>query len=408
MATLTMTPRPTVAIFPWGDVLEDFLEPIGLDVRDFAERMSGGWLFGYVAALQLAGWRPIIIGASNKCSTTIKIAHRATGALICLVPGRSTQVGRSSSLYSLRRWLAEPVSAFGRVLDEEQCRAVIVQEYEYTRFDQLVRLGHSRDIPVFASFQGGDQTLSRVEALVRRSSLRKCAGLIIASSAERNRVVQQYRQCHPPIASIPNPVDTGEWRSSDRLKSRRELGIHSNSFVVVSHGRIDIHRKGLDVLLEAWARCKEGRLVIIGSGQDNDLFREMVKKSCYPPVQWLSDYTTDRAFLRAWLSAADLYVMASRVEGMPVAPLEAMACGLPVVATDAQGLPDIFIYGEQSGGLIVARDDASSLAAGIEKLRCEPEFRRKLGKAARARVEANFSIQAIAKQLGDFLGERGQ
>jgi starch synthase len=134
----------------------------------------------------------------------------------------------------------------------------------------------------------------------------------------------------------------------------------------------------------------------------------MVKKSCYPPVQWLSDYTTDRAFLRAWLSAADLYVMASRVEGMPVAPLEAMACGLPVVATDAQGLPDIFIDREQSGGLIVARDDASSLAAGIEKLRCEPKFRPRLGRAARARVEANFSIQAIAKQLGGFLGERGQ
>ncbi len=73
-------------------------------------------------------------------------------------------------------------------------------------------------------------------------------------------------------------------------------------------------------------------------------------------MRWLSDYTTDRSLIRHWLSAADAYVTTSRIEGMPVAPLEAMACGLPVVATDAQGLPDILANGEESGGLMVRKD----------------------------------------------------
>ena len=54
---------------------------------------------------------------------------------------------------------------------------------------------------------------------------------------------------------------------------------------------------------------------------------------------------------------------------MPVAALEAMACGLPVIATDAQGLPDILEGGSTSGGLILPRDDAPALTAAIERLR---------------------------------------
>jgi starch synthase len=52
-----------VALFPWGDVVEEFLDPIGLRLEDFVERMTGGWLFGYAAALRRAGHSPMIVCA---------------------------------------------------------------------------------------------------------------------------------------------------------------------------------------------------------------------------------------------------------------------------------------------------------------------------------------------------------
>ena len=58
--------RPSLAIFPWGDVIEEFLDPLGLTADDYADRMRGGWLFGYVAGLQAQGWRPVIVYASER------------------------------------------------------------------------------------------------------------------------------------------------------------------------------------------------------------------------------------------------------------------------------------------------------------------------------------------------------
>ena len=399
---MTAKVTPCVAIFPWGDVVEDFLDPIGLDVEGFAERMTGGWLFGYVAALQTAGWRPIIVCASRSCATPRRLVHAGTGAAIWLVPGASVQEGRSPSLFSLRRWMATPTRAFGRVLDEEACDAILVQEYEYTRFDQLVRLARARRIPAFASFQGGDRTLSPVEQLVRSSSLRLAAGLIVASSAERTRLKTAYPALRVPIIDIPNPLDTAEWRRMDKGEARRQLGIDSDTFLAINHGRISIGRKGLDVLLQAWSRCPRGKLMIIGSGEDDDAFAKLLE-AAPTSIEWVRGYSTDRGLMRARLSAADVYVTASRIEGMPVAPLEAMACGLPIVATDAQGLPDILADGEASGGLIVPKDDPSQLAAAINRLESDVALRDRLGQAARRRVESHFSVPAVGRTLGELL-----
>jgi glycosyltransferase involved in cell wall biosynthesis len=397
-------PAPAIALFPWGDVIEEFLEPIGLSVRDFAEQMSGGWLFGYAAALRLAGWAPVIVAASDQVAATTHLTHAATGTPIWIVPGRRVRAGRSAALHSLRQWRAAPLAAFEDVLRAQDCRALLVQEYEYTRFDALVRLAARLRIPAYASFQGGDRTFSWLERAVRRRSLRMCAGLVIASSAERARVEATY-PAHPPIVAIANPLDCEEWQALDRQQARAQLGLPAQAFIAINHGRIDIRRKGLDVLLQAWAQAQGDELVIIGSGQDREAFAQLLASGAPGRVRWISDYTTDRALMRRWLSAADVYVSASRIEGMPVAPLEAMACGLPVIATDAQGLPDILEGGEAAGGILVPREDPAALAAAIERLRTDPALRQRLGQAARRRVEHAFSVQAVATGFTSLLPE---
>jgi starch synthase len=233
--------------------------------------------------------------------------------------------------------------------------------------------------------------------------LQLSAGLVIASSAERTRIAPRRRGERPPIAGIPNPLDADEWKATDRAAAREALGLSQDAFIAINHGRIDIRRKGHDTLLKAWAKTGGDQLVVIGSGQDHDAFASLLAESGLANVRWLSDYTTDRPLIRRWLSAADVYVTCSRIEGMPVAPLEAMACGLPIVATDAQGLPDILEGGEAAGGLILPRDDVAGIAAAIERLRLDPELRARLGRAARTRIETAFSIPAVADAFRRFV-----
>jgi glycosyltransferase involved in cell wall biosynthesis len=398
-----------IALFPWGDVMEEFLDPIGLKLSDFVEHMTGGWLFGYAAALKSAGHRPIIVCASEQATRIERYEHVGTGTPIWVAPGSRPRQGHSPAAYSLRRWAATPLADFREIITRSRCDVLLAQEYEYTRFDALAWLAHRMKIPLYATFQGGDRTLSWIESLARQVSLRACRGLVVASAAERERLSKAYLRVALNIANIPNPLDAEEWKAIDRLEARASLGLPSDSFIAVNHGRIDIRRKGLDVLLKGWAYFADdptSELVIIGSGQDREAFGMLLRESGLPNLRWLSDYTTDRSLIRRWLSAADAYVTASRVEGMPVAPLEAMACGLPVVATDAQGLPDILANGEASGGLMVGQDRPEELAHALKRLKDDMDLRARLGSAARQRIEEKFSLGAVGAALNSFLTTR--
>lgn len=390
---------PVVAIVPWGDVIEDYLDPIGLTVEDFARKMSGGWLFGYIAALQSTGYSPFVLAPSRVVHRPERLTHAATGATIWIVPGRSCQSIRSPELRALKQWRTTPLPAMRRVLRQEGCTMMLVQDYERPQFDALVLLARTMRIPVFATFQGGDHMLSRVEGLVRGTSLRRASGLIVAASAERERLASRYHLPAERIAAIPNPIDLEEWRPSPRDTARAELGIAPESFLAVTHGRIDIHRKGLDLLLAAWSG--PGRMVLIGSGQDRERLAAMVAGR--DDVCWLDGYTNDRALIRRWLSAADVYISASRLEGMPVAPLEAMACGVPIIASTAKGLADLFPADVSHGGLLFENGDVEGLASAIRQMRNQPALRDQLGANARKLVEQRFSVSAVGAALQAFL-----
>jgi starch synthase len=111
--------------------------------------------------------------------------------------------------------------------------------------------------------------------------------------------------------------------------------------------------------------------------------------------------------MKRYLCAADVYIMPSRHEGFPVAPLEAMACGLPVVAAAAPGVSDIFEEGEQSGGIVVPLDDAPALAQALSRLLDDEQLRVLLAERAHNRVLDAFSPEAVGTALRSFFKERG-
>jgi starch synthase len=173
---------------------------------------------------------------------------------------------------------------------------------------------------------------------------------------------------------------------------------------VAWHGRIELWTKGVDVLLDAWAALQaraalpERRLLLIGNGADREILRTRLHEGP-EGVIWIDRYLLDRAQLGEMLAAADLYVFPSRHEGFAVAPLEAMAAGLPVIATAAPGVHEILPEGRHSGGIVLPVGDAPALAAALAELIEQPEERQRLSRHARCRVAERFSYDAVGRQL---------
>lgn len=427
--------EPTIALLPWGNVWEDFLDMIGVSFESFCNEMTGGWMFGYVSALRLAGVRTVLFCFSARVSKPSRFTHTPTGTTICLLPApkayraisrqmlkpygwtlqemfgdaRGIRRAKFALLKDAAPYLTTPLRLLARELRREGCDAILCQEYEYARFDACVLLGQLMRLPVFATFQGGNWQVSHWERPLRPLSLRLCAGLIVATQTEIQRVRNHYGVPHNKLARIFNPIDLTMWDAIERNQARNELGIPIDAQVVVYHGRIDLHRKGLDVLVEAWEQvCRDRpnrnlRLLLVGTGSDSDKLRQLITAKQLQGIIWVDEYILDKTTIRRYLSAADVYTLPSRHEGFPVAPLEAMACGLAVVAADAPGVSDIFENGEASGGLVVPRADAAALALALGRLLDDQAWARSLGKLARCRVEECFSLTAVAKQLREFL-----
>jgi glycosyltransferase involved in cell wall biosynthesis len=268
-------------------------------------------------------------------------------------------------------------------------------------------LGKVMRFRVFAVFQGGDYQRWKLERVTRPLSIRACTGLVIASSVEVERVRDRYGVDPHAIRAIGNPIDTTTWRPGDAVPARRALGIPASARVAAWHGRIDLHKKGLDILADAWARvCAERdpvdlRLLLIGAGRDSTDLRGRLEKHGVRNVVWVDRYIHDRSAIRDLLIGADVYAFSSRHEGFPVALVEAMACGLPVVATDVGGVRDILPEGERSGGVVVAPHDPVAFAVALGRLLDDDLCGRELGERARHRAEA-FGVVTIGPELRNF------
>jgi starch synthase len=430
--------EPTIALLNWSNLVEDFLDSIGVSLEAFCSDFTGSWMFGYAHALRLAGVRTVIIVISARVASPVRFTHTPTGATICILPApKPYRAIQRRMLYpygltvaevfgplrgarrlmfplfllvkELSRYLTTPLRSLAHELRYQDCRAILCQEYENPRFDVCVRLGRSMRLPVFATFQGGDYQHGRLERFVRPLTMRSAAGLIIATRMEIQRVRSHYSvPCHK-LAQIFNPVDLNIWSPADRNEARNALGIPTEARVAVWHGRVSINPKGLDVLVDAWERvCWEHpkqdlRLMLVGTGWDAAALRQRLATQRLRGVQWVDQFVHDRATLRRYLSAADVYAFASRHEGFPVALVEAMACGLPAVAADAQGVPDILKGGEASGGLIVPRDNAIQFARVLGRVLDDPSWARALGRRARCRVQTGFAPETVGGQLRHFL-----
>jgi glycosyltransferase involved in cell wall biosynthesis len=416
-------PRHVVALLPAGDRFEDFFDKVGVTLESFRQEQTGGWLFNFVEALGRAGCETVVVYMSARISSTLRFVHEPTGCRVSVLPSplphqklraaRWRFASGSRVLRSLEAYLATPARALLRELKNLRCDVILCQEYESARFDVCVLLGRLVGIPVFGTYQGAQQGHSSVETMLRRLAMRWCAGVIIGSASERERVRRRYHLPAPKVASIPNPLDVRKWEPQDRAEARRVLELPTDRRIVIWHGRVQIQRKGLDILLAAWRDVCAARpdrsplLLLVGSGRDAEQLGRRLARLPDGAVLWVNEYVQDRDRLWRYLSAADVATLPSRHEGFSVAALEAMACALPVVAADVSGVRDLLQASpREETGIIVPPGDRGAIAEALGRLVDDEALSRRLGSAARS-VAENFSLESVGKRLADFLLSEG-
>ena len=417
----TQSDRPSLGFLHSTDLIEDWLDGLGISFEAFCNEMVGSWIFGYFQALERVGVRSVLFCVSQRVIAR-RYTHAPTGATICVVPasrtyrmlrGLRTSTAATPGVGSLTRvataYVATPLWRLRRELERDRCCALLVQDYETARFDTAVVLARLLRLPVFAVFQGGHPSRAFHKPL-RFLTVRAASGLVVAASGEAMRVSADYALPTHRIARIANPLDLTHWFSIDRRQARERLGIPVQARVAVWHGAVALE-KGLDVLVAAWRQLEQRRperdlrLILIGRGEDSSKLNDLITAANLRGVIRVDAWVHDRALLRNYLSSADLFVFPSRSEGFALAPVEAMACGLPLVASDVSGIPDLLADGEKSGGIIVPNGgrNPTALADALGRLLDDDHAAQELGRRARRNVEERFSLDAVGAQLRAFL-----
>ncbi len=190
---------------------------------------------------------------------------------------------------------------------------------------------------------------------------------------------------------IPNSVDTDYFRPTETRSTDMQT--------VVCTARLT-YQKGLDVLLRAWLRVHseqpEARLLIAGIGPLEAELTEMAQKLRLGESVEFAGLQRD---VVGFLHRGTIATLPSRWEGMPNAVLEAMACGLPCVATRVSGSEDIIVDGVS--GLLVEPEDSDALAEALLSLLRDPARASALGSAARVRIEQKYGLGPITDAYVD-------
>jgi len=204
---------------------------------------------------------------------------------------------------------------------------------------------------------------------------------------------------------IPSGIDVDAFKpdAEARRRLREQWGVEDSQPVVAYVGRID-RDKGIETLLSAFshlaARGSAMDLVIAGDGSGRRIVENFIKHGEGGSRCRLLGFVDD---VRSVLNAVDIFTTASNSEGHPLSPTEAMAAGLPVVATRAPGLRDIVIDGVT--GLLAAQRDVFGLAERIERLGSDPELCKQLGEYGRRRVKAQYPVSAMIQAIEELYSE---
>jgi glycosyltransferase involved in cell wall biosynthesis len=236
-----------------------------------------------------------------------------------------------------------------------------------------------------------------VQRVVRESDrvLANCGGL----RREANRLVPDLAR---RIDVAYNGCDTERFAPPvDREAVRHRIGFHRDAKLLLFCGSL-IERKGIRTLARGWARFHEQvpdwRLVVVGRLGERGLVRLLAQTAGVTIVG-----PVHHSDIPAFMQAADAYVQPSIHEGLANATMEAMATGLPVVATDTGGQRELIADGRN--GLLIPVENPAALSDALVRLTTDPGLRQRIGARARKTIVNRFSQRTHNAALVSLLNE---
>ena len=230
--------------------------------------------------------------------------------------------------------------------------------------------------------------LAKVHKLARRLSYSLASAMVVQTEVIASWARARFRI---PTHVIPNPVQIGPYRARD------QNDIHQ----LVSLGRLT-HQKGFDILIRSFAalagKHPKWRLVIYGEGPDRSALEQLRAETGLVERISLPGLTRDSAGV---LRQASLFALPSRFEGYPNALLEALACGLPVIATACPG-GAAEILADGAYGMLVPPDDVSALTTALDAMMSASDLREDYASKARQSV-AELDVATVAGRWLDVL-----
>jgi glycosyltransferase involved in cell wall biosynthesis len=223
--------------------------------------------------------------------------------------------------------------------------------------------------------------------------------LIAVSDSERKEAVKNRIISEKKIVVIPNGVDSKDFLPDTRVRERvrAELNIAPTAFVVGIVSRYVPQKDPLTLVKAAQlvlTNQPEARFIWCGEGEMQEETKALARKLGIHDAFYFLGFRRD---VKDIMNAFDLFALSSIFEGLPNTLLEAMALGLPVVATDVVGSKDVVINGET--GVLVPPRQPERLAQGILELLADHQRRQEMGQKGQQAVRNRYSIEKMVADV---------
>lgn len=276
------------------------------------------------------------------------------------------------------------------------------------RFDVIHSHGYRADLialavakrfglPVVSTchgFIGTDRRLdlyNRLDLFLLRSFTRVIA---VSDSLQQHLVSHGVRA--ERIHVITNAVGDAAPAPDARPRIRALLELPEDAFLFGFVGRLS-EEKGVDDLLQALAGMSDerrtGHVLLVGGGPRRDTLERSVRALGLDGRVHFAGFQPDPS---SWYSAMDAFVLPSLTEGTPMALLEAMAHGLPCIATSVGGVPDVL--SDRRNGLLVPSSDPVALASAMRRVLADHGFRSEMGAAGRRSVRERYDVRTWVRR----------
>jgi len=263
-------------------------------------------------------------------------------------------------------------------------------------------------------YQGDADRFADRRFQIEEQLMREATHIIAECEQDKDDMIRLYQADEGRISIVPCGFDPEEMAPVGPA-AREVLGYAPADFIVLQLGRI-VPRKGIDNVIRGVAilgreRGLNGRLVIVGgsnAGADLYLLPEIRSLALLAAHEGIADRVhftgqQPRSVLRHYYSAADVFVTTPWYEPFGITPVEAMACGVPVIGSAVGGIKDTVCDAET--GYLVPPAEPRALAERLALLHANPELRRRLGAAGMRRAHELFTWSAVVERILDVYGQ---